>query len=274
MALNVAKVTFCFQQEAYGWTESYFLPSPSSTLEAELGLAETLASKRAVCSGSETMITHVKVSNENIGRDVLVSERDYLGDQGQHSDAPDTALLVYKYPANNLVRSPLYLRGIWDDVVLEGGQFQFNNPGYNKVFGAFVGLLTSGPWGFIARVPASFKKSPIATMVDDGNGRVIIQTTQAIFAGIGVGQRVKTFVSGATGAASVNGPQVVEGVANNTVVTINRIPFFPYTGGGQISYNEQLFYKISRVYRERVVERKVGRPLFLSVGRRKGRKLA
>lgn len=272
--LNVTKCTFAFLQGAQGWTENYYLNGASSSLQPELTRAQTLAQKRVLCSGTQTIITHVKVSNDMVSRDVLVGDASYPGDPGQDSDAPDTALLMYRYGPDNAVRSQLFMRGIWDDVILAGGEFDFGNPGWTTRFNAFVAELTRSPaFGFLGRIPASSKKSAIATITPTGDGRLDIVTTDNIFNGIPVGTKLKTFVSGCTGSLSVNGQQIVTAAAATRVTTLRRIPIFPYTGGGSISYTVPEFKAITRVLIERVVERKVGRPLFQSAGRRPARRL-
>lgn len=274
MALNVCKVTLAFQQHAYGWTENYFLPAPSSNLEAELAKAGTLATKRAPLSGSETSIPYVKVSNEQIARDVLVTGTTIVGHSAQPSDAPTTSLLCKRYGLNNSVISPLYMRGIWDAVVKEGGEFDFDNASWLTGFNSFRAYLTSAGFGFIGRTPGGTLKSALLSAVPNVDGRVVLTTLDAVFVGLPAGSRVKVFISGATGAASLNGPQVVTVSAGAVATTINRIPMFPYTGGGFLTVNTPQFHPITNVTRERIVERKVGRPLYLSVGRSKGRALA
>lgn len=271
---SVCKATLCFQQEAYGWTESYYRDNPSSNLQAELALAETLATKRIAMSGAQTEITHLKVSREDFQRDVLLSEKDWNGDAGQTSDAPDTAVLIKRYGTDNRSVSSLYLRGIWDALVRDGGRFWYNNPGWTPKYDSWVNTLTSNAWGFIGRVPGSTQKKSILTLNSDANGRVIITCAVGDFAPLTIGAKYKMFVSGCTGAASVNGPQVVTVQSNAAVLTQNRIPFFPYTGGGSISYNTLSFIPFTRFVIERVVERKAGRPLFLSAGKRPARSLA
>jgi hypothetical protein len=103
-----------------------------------------------------------------------------------------------------------------------------------------------------------------------------IQYTVAdnIFAGIPAGTKVKVFVSGVQGAATSNGSQIVIPSAPNSCTTVKQIPTFAYTSGGFMTFSRPLFYLIGGLFTRRLVERKAGRPLYLSRGRQRARRLA
>lgn len=276
MALNVAKVTFSFIQNVYGWTESYFLDNPSADLQAELAKGEALAAKRAAMLGAQGTIQAVKVSNEQVARDVIVGASSYGGNGAKPSDAPDTAVLIKRFGPTPVAQAPLYLRGIWDEVVKEGGVFDFSNGPFLAAYNAWKALLVSTPlgWGFLAKDPAGSDESPVVTVSQNTNGTVSISCTDNIFNAFATGDEVKIFVSGVTGAAAINGSNIAAVTLPNAVTTIKRIPIFPYLSGGKISFTTPKFYKIANTQINRVVERKAGRPLYVSVGRRPARVLA
>lgn len=274
MALNVAKITLVFQQDAYGWTENYFLNSPSVDLSVEIPKAQTLATKRAALCGAQTNLPYLKISREQVKRDVYVESSYRHGNSAFESDAPDTALLCNKWSINWTVKGALFLRGIWDAVVLTGGQFDFSNTTYYSLMRAFEAYLKTGGFGFLGRDPALAQQSAVTAVVANVDNTVKITVTDPIFLGYAVGTKLNIFVAGVTGAASVNGPQIVKVVDNTKVSTVKRLPILPYTSGGNLSFNVQQFIPINHLFEERIVERKVGRPLYLSRGRSRGRKLA
>jgi hypothetical protein len=273
VALNVAKVTFAFTQGSYGWTENYFLAGPSSTLQAELTKANALAAKRAPLSGSQTKIAYIKVSNELNLRDVLVSNDTYNGYPSETSDAPDTAILFKRYTVDPSANAPLYMRGVWDSLIINGGIVDAGNAAWLALRNSWQGLLTSAGWGFLGKDPAASGSAAINSVAQNVDGTLHYVLKTPVLAAIPVGTKIKCFVSGVQGALSANGPFVVTVASTTTCDTIVRIPTFAYVTGGKFSFTQPKFFPIGNCQIQRVVERKVGRPLYVSRGRRKGRKL-
>lgn len=275
MALAVTKATFAFQQGVYGWTESYYLNTVSDNLQAELAKAQSLAQKRIVMSGEQTLMPYVKVSREDVQRDVLLSAQAYSGATGKPSDAPDTAILTKRFTTTPVALAPIYLRGIWDELVLDGGRLDLANAAWLANYNAWKGALTTtvNGWGFLAKDPAESGSSLIQSVSQNTDGTIHYTLVTGIFTNLDVGEKTKIFVSGVNGALSANGPNVgvVRGI--NTIDTEARIPIFPYIGGGKLSYTVLKFYPIGNTQLQRVVERKVGRPLYVSRGRSRTRKL-
>jgi hypothetical protein len=274
--LNVAKVTFSFVQGVYGWTENYFLNNPSTNLQAELAKANTLVNKRMPMSGAQTMVQHIKVSNESQKRDVILDLTLYAGNQSQPSDAPDTAFLVKKYGALPQNNAPVYLRGIWDSIVQNGGQFVDPGGLWTAAFNGWKGELssTSEGWGFLNFDPTATLTAQIATVTQNANGTIHVTLKTPTFGAGPYEPSQKVFISGVGGAASLNGAQIVTVSATSTFDTVKQIPMFPYTTGGKMTAQFQKFFLIADCQKQRILERKVGRPLYVSRGRQRGRKLA
>lgn len=277
--LNVAKCTIPFQQKLYGWTESYYLNNPSANLEAEMTRLISLAQKRILLSGQQTYLSYLKVSNESKLRDVRVSflgpegTTGYVGYAGEDSDAQSTALLVRRVNADNTKVAPLYLRGIWDSVVAQGGGV-FGPPTFTALFNAYRAELLNYGWGFIAKSDASPARVAVSTVISNANGQVIINTSAPTFTVDQIGAKTRIFLSGIQGAAIVNGSQIVTPASANSCTTVKRIPIFPYEGGGFLTNSVLAFFPISTVEGTRIVERKAGRPLYLSRGRARARVLS
>jgi len=275
MALAVAKVTFSFAQLGYGWTENYFLDNPSSTLDAEFTKAEALASKRIALSGDQTKIPYIKISREDTKRDVKVFGYEYSGDPNKNSDAPQVALLVKRYAESPVTNSTLYMRGIWDEMVTLGGDVDRTNAVWLAKYGAYINLLFgSAGWGFVAKDPVLSGFSKITAVVANANGTITVTLADAALLAFAAGTNIKAFVAGVQGAAAVNGQNVFSVVDASHATTVKRIPMFPYQTGGKFTFTQPKFYRFASASIPRVVERKVGRPLYLSRGRRAARRVA
>jgi hypothetical protein len=268
MGLPITKVTLTFLQGPQGWTENYYIGTTSPDLTAQLSLAETLASKRAAMSGAQTIITYVKVSNESTQRDVLISGSSYYGNPSEPSDAPDSAILVKRYAVSNVAISPLYCRGVWDSLITAGGNINYASP-WISPFNSWTAFITASGnnLGFTARDPSASKKSLITNIVSNADGTLTITIGAPDWAALTVGANYKAFVSKVLGAATANGPLTLKILSATTAKSVERIAIFPYTGAGQVSVTVLKFFQYGRTQLERVVERKVGRPLYASRGR-------
>lgn len=279
MAAQATKCTILFQQNSYGWSENHFLPEPSSNLTFEMAKLQTLASKRIALSGKQTYISYLKVSNETIQRDVLVK---YLGGPTSgalvgrstvDSDVPTTAVLVKR---NNTLLSKsaiLYVRGIWDDVIIDGGAVRTDSAEWTSAFNGWKAELLTG-WGFLGKDTATPPRAAVLNVISNVNGFVTITTTANVFDAGQVGKNTKIFLSGIQGAAAINGTQIVTVNSLTSCTTVKRIPIFAYIGGGFLTNYLPKFYSNFDVLSTRVVERKAGRPSYQSRGRSRARTVA
>jgi len=279
MAAQASKCTILFQQGSYGWSENHFLAEPSSTLEFEMGKLETLAAKRIALCGKQTYISYLKVSNETVQRDVRVK---YLGgkDSGAlvgrstvDSDVPTTAILIKR---NNTLLSKsaiLYLRGVWDDVIIEGGAVRQDSATWTSAYNGWKAEMLTG-WGFVGKDTATPARQNVSLVQSDVNGFVLITTAGNVFDVSQVGKNTKIFISGVQGSASINGTQIVRVTGLTTCTTVKRIPIFDYIGGGFVTNYLPKFYSNFDVVSTRVVERKAGRPSYQSRGRSRARTVA
>jgi len=272
--LDVTKVTFSFRLNSYGWTENYFRDGVSESFEEVFSKAEALAAKRIKVSGVDTTLPYIKISRENAKRDVKAAGYNYFGSTGKGSEPPQVAILMRRFALLGGLNASVYLRGIWDAVISDGGEIDRGNAAWLGAYSTFTAELVAGNWGFIARNLTSSFTGAVDGVTQNANGTVNIEAKTPIFVGIAAGTLIKIFLSGIQGAVSVNGQQVVEVIDGSNVKTKNRIPMFPYTTGGKISHTEPKWYKDDTFSAVRVVERKPGRPLYLSVGRRGARKLS
>jgi len=275
------KATMIFVQGQYGWTESYFKANASPDLQTDMDSLKILAVKRIPLSGQQTTIDYLKVSDEEVSRDSLLFS--YIanggnpphGTSGKDSDVRFTAALIRRQNANHTKTSNLLLRGVWDDVINASG-FNSNDTAWRPLFNAFAGELTStaSGWGFPAKDTATSKKVVISNVTQNVNGQLVFTVPATTFAGPPWGYKSKVFISGVKGAVLANGSQIVTPTSDTSCTTVARIPIFPYLGGGLMTVNTLAFVKTAFADPLRAVKRATGRPLFLSRGRSRVRKLA
>lgn len=279
MGLNVAKCTIPFEQGAYGWTETYFLANPSTTLAAEMTQLQALAVKRIALSGKDTYIRYLKVSNENTLRDVIAFQYGYpgggalQGNTSTDSEPPDTALLCDRKSSTNVQTAPLYLRGVWDRLCINGGQFIFGDPAWVAAFNSFKFQLTTNAWGMVCKDPTAPARVQVASVTQTLTGTIAYTLKANLFTDP-AGTKIRIFASGIQGAVSANGAQIVTVTSPTACETVKRIPTFLYTTGGYVTWSPQAFTLIANLYQLRLVERKAGRPLYLSRGRARVRKVS
>lgn len=279
--MAIAKLTISFSQQNYGWTENYFRDNASANLQVEMAQLKAVAAKRILLSGAQTVINYLKVSNESVDRDVYLepllstSGGPYTGTGSEISDAPDTALLIRRFNLARDANAPMFLRGVWDRLVTNGGVFNYLDPLWQSAWNSYGAQLLASQIGFLSKDDASsFSKIPIATVTQAISGQIHFTTTAPLFLIGQVGEKVKVFISGVQGARTLNGAQVVIPSGVQTADTVKRLPMFPYISGGIATNSELVFKLIANQNMIRVVERRPGRPLYLSRGRSKGRVLA
>lgn len=283
--MPLMKCTFTFEQGPYGWSESYYRNPGSDSLAATMVAARALALKRIKLSGLQTKLSYVKVSNELVARDNLLFSYGQIdgtlptGTSTHNSDSRFAALICKRQNVTNTATSLLLLRGIWDDLVTAEG-FLSLNADWVAVWSAFmaeyVGTVpgSGNGWGFNAKDVPGSSRPLILNLTQALTGQIIITTTAPLPGAPAVGTKKRVYVSGVLGCPSVNGQQVVVVAGASSVQTQNRIPILPYLGGGSMTWNANGFQEITQVATIRTCERKTGRPLYLSRGRSRVRKLA
>lgn len=265
------KATFFFEQNGYGWTESLWQNAPDPVdLNTFLPKVQAYATKRAPVCGRETLLTYARLSNENVYRDAIFLGlgAGLKGTAGQSSDAPDTAVLFQWRNNAGGKRRRTYVRGVWDGMIDKGGQF-IPDDKYQPVINAWVGQVTQDSWGWItrgSRVQGDVK----AATADPASGQVNVTLKAPLFAGP-LPRITRVQISGVHGAYQINGSQLVYPTAVDAFTTKDRIAIFPYTSGGVVTWWTPTFQIIDVGGADRVVERKAGRPSFLSRGRAKAK---
>jgi hypothetical protein len=270
------KCTFQFDQAGYGWTESYYLSTTSTGFVVEQAAAQRLLVKRLALSGKQTSNTFTRLmdlSQKRVG-ELYRSTAGGTGNAAQDSDAPDTAALIRRYNALNNQSSAWFVRGIWDSAVILGGGFDPSSVWYSSLLQGFFNQLITDSWCWLGKDLLNTKRSQISTITADAQGHLTITSKLPIFPALSVNGQVQVQVSGAQGSDTANGTWVVTVLSTTSCQTVRQILINPYQlNSGFINYRPLNLIQIASCQLDRVVERKVGRPLYHSRGRSSKRRV-
>lgn len=268
--MPLIRVNLFFQQQGYGWTETYWTQGTDTDIRSYNTKVNNLANKRAVCSGAQTFITASRISAEGVFRDATGAFFPGDGLQGtatQISDAPATALLVGMKDISAAKARNIFMRGIWDSCVDEGGKF-IPTAAYSAKLNAFFAEIVQQNWGWLGATTRT--TAGVMTVTQDPSGVVLVAVNADIFvAPFPVLGTVR--ISGVLGATQLNGQDIISASDARHFSTRRRISIFPYTTGGKVTFNTKAFIPALVCTAKRIVERKPGRPSYLSAGRRKAR---
>jgi hypothetical protein len=275
------KVTFCFQCLGYGWTTTLFLPTQSSNFGVETTKANTLASKFNASTNTETIITFVRLQSvANLRQGVIVPQNFNVAgpDNGLQ---PQACLYVRLYNMANTQSKLMFLRGLNGSLVQSGGKINPTAPSLPSIQQLIAQMVTDG-WCWagkaLAGAPAPGPQLPpskVGSVDTDGQGHAQISFINGIFTNFGPNNTVKAplTLSGLQGCDTLNGQWVVYALSANQCVTVKQVLFNPWiapSGWGHSALDTLV--PIASGILERLAERKVGRPLFLSRGRSNRRK--
>lgn len=253
------RVTFFFAEGENGWSESVH-----STLGAFSGVLAAVfkyITARMSCCPSSVFLTHVRISDDNVFRDVyldpvaLPAPGTYIG--GGPGDSPWTALDV-RMTATPVVQRSLFMRGI--PIGQVSGSVYQPNAKFLAAVTAFTNQLLTNGWG-IKNKDRTQQKQPIASV--DNVGNVVL--TMGI-AGLTVGDTVQFL--GIKRSILPKRTYIVETVTSATVFSLRGYSGPPIVGVGFVRKIVLLVLPLDNVVVDNTTERRVGRPFGLLRGRR------
>lgn len=110
-----------FTQLGSAWSEAFYQSGPGIGMVSVAADLTTLAAKRIEMCGAQTRINDLRVSEVGVFRDALSSVVNLRGNQSVDSDAPHQTVLCTLTSPDFRGKKKVYLRGIWDSLVIEGG---------------------------------------------------------------------------------------------------------------------------------------------------------
>jgi hypothetical protein len=161
------RLTFFYEQDENGWSES--IHSSSNRLDSLIGQVDVYSVNRMAFTAAGTSLTHVRISDDQVFRDVLLDpitlpRRGQYKSVNSKSDSPFTALDLRLSAAPTVQRS-MFVRGIPDNQV--DGIFPAFEANFATKYNAWVAILSQGGFS-IKNKDRSQLKQPINTISPAG----------------------------------------------------------------------------------------------------------
>lgn len=279
------KATFFFHDlnSNAGWSESHYRVPPASH-SAVLHHADLLAEKRAKLLGANVKLHYVRVSDDSLTRDSLVSEGPTIvnaSEEGQPpvydltyvgkpADFPWVALLC-RAESGFLYRKSIYLRGM-PDVWTHAPSGKMVEEYWKNKFNQYKNALRNN-WAFkaLSKDPSIAPQKAITNVAVSGFNCVVSCPSH----GFAVGDKIRIagvkFTTIATGL-KINGVWQIGSVPDgNSFTIIGGPPSIAYLSGGTAQkrvYDIQPYDEISM---QRFIKKSTGKPFFLPTGKRRVR---
>jgi hypothetical protein len=271
--MPIMKVTFIFECRNKGWSESYYRNFPSSDPSATPVEIDPLATARMGVAGKEVTMTYYRVADIATPRKVRLF---YLGQQfkgvaSRAADNPESSLILKFTDATGGRAKTTFLRGYWDSVVDEGGNYDPINA-FTDNLDDFIAKLKDRTWGWLGISTAVTQ--PLATLVQDAAGTVSGTLGGNLFPLPSVGGIGPVRFKRITQPGNLNGQNPVFVVSQTAFKTVKRIAILPWSGDGAITLNTKNIVQIDRGSITGVSERKTGRVFGSPRGRLPARKRA
>lgn len=274
-----AKVTFIFNFQKQGWSETWFAPA-SDTREA-LATARVVAQARANLLGRDGRIEAVKVSDVLIPADnrtsfqpAIFPNRPVAANIGWLTDQAPTSVLV-RASSSELYRRQLWLRGMVDDWVRWSVDLKrmIWTQEFNNYFGPYRDALINNRYCIraLSRVGGIAPLRQIGAITTSLSGRYAITAQAHLAANV---DKVRITGVKGTNVEQVNGLWQVFNVTANTFEIPLSVPAgvtLLYKGGGKVRKRVNGYFEVDRLEPQRIGTRKVGRAFFVPAGRRSAR---
>ncbi|MBN9118701.1 MAG: hypothetical protein J0I06_06015 [Planctomycetes bacterium] len=280
---SLFKVTYVFEGQGRGWTESYWLSASYDEHEKAEGPTDRLAKLRANLLGLEARIKAFRISKESEGPDSYLVYRDYFSekinipgvDNGGNittsAAMPDVAVLLRCMDSLKRRHKFVFLRGIPDRVETKNGQYT-KDVVYDGLMKAFVKGLAAEQWGWWGVKQATKKsKIKIVSVTKSETSLVTFTFAENIFPAPLVGKVTRVRITGVNKKSAYNGTHLVRVNDATQCQTVNPLGVGPYYFGGVGAWTENEFVAIGSALDQKIVSRKAGAPLLESRGRQPAR---
>ncbi len=273
------KFTFFFEQVGYGWTESWYTDTgtspPLSSANVQAIVDGYVVNRRRFLADTATLTyarySAVQPPTTQGQKQSFVIEVQNQG-QDNSGDLSFTAALCRCQDLSRLHTKNWYIRGVNDALFTDGGVFTSVN-GFLKNVGTFFTWMSGVQMGWQGSTGGL--QYPLVTAVQNAGNWVDITlavnptTGNNPFVGLPDGYRTQVRFNQIRGATQLNGQQTVIVKTTNTCRTEDLLAIFPYVvGSGYMVYAPKVVYPVEFFNIYRGVERRAGRPSFLSRGRR------
>lgn len=278
------KLTLVYAVRGYGLSESFYSPAGAITDGVFTSFLEYVMARRLI-SGFQTEFQFMRAAVDGSPRLVQLRpcssspnepllggfRKNPEGGKISDSDVPSSTLLMRCINDVGNKYKFLYFRGYPDDQVDQGGRY-IPSPQFITNFGLFVAKVKALQYGWKG-VSAPGAIGQITTVAVQPSFQQLITLSADFFLDADVNKKKTVRVSGCLGCPNLNGQYTVIVKSKTTCVTKKRIPLFPYLGSGTLTVITPGVTAIDKITIERVVERKAGKQLYLSAGRRRAQRV-
>lgn len=266
------RVNFLWSQRAQriaGWSENFW--NAGSTLSQAVENASALGNLLTAIHGRQAILDCIRVTNVLDRRQSTLLE--YASGQSENlavpstyaSDYPATAALIEVYLDGGF-KTRQWLKGIYDDIVVDGGRFQ-NARDWQRKFDEFAAMLVNDANSWTGRIATNTTRFTI-TALDRATGIFTIPDNTFVTGDL-------VIVSGYRGkdASYLNKTWRVSNGGTNSITFTG---WDPPARLGEVTWSNPQARKLTYAYPDvtqclfkRISKRDVGRPFAVLSGRRK-----
>lgn len=268
--MPIYMATAFFELRGHGWSESYFRDGGGETDLAALADFDRLGlwTKRAKCLGKQATCFAQRVSFSDVLGDSVLNYLTLPGNSGFDAEDPNTALLVRFGDATNTHFKNTFMRGIADDVVVQGGDVGRGFALFQAAYNGFVDAVLQGTYGWMGSAVKT--QHPLTGYVSDPENRIVFTTAAPALPAADVNGliRVRGKNIGVGGKSILNKTMVCSREGDNTCTTKKAQAAFPFMGKACFLVTRTTTLRVIRNARlQKVVERKAGKVSYTSAGR-------
>lgn len=278
------RASYVLESPGHGARETWFFQQDSNSLDVAYQTWLTTLNARKNLLGKQGQVKALELSMEFAPASVPVlgdSVISYVYQDGVQTEGMIDADLAVLFKAQNAIRTKrrnYYLRMAWDSIESDGGRYSPPQQGqWQTNLLAWLAQMVAIKVGYIR-----YQRGPIAPNNVVGVGitgytsnaqQYVTLTADAdLFTESQVGKNVKTRIFANKQGSALAGSLVVVPQSTTTAITIDRIAVAPFSGTGwRWSVYEPFFELTPLIDPQKIVRREIGRPLLVSVGRRKGK---
>lgn len=282
---NLVKCSIFFQQDGKGWSESFLYKGLSEDLGVHADWLRDVITFRRKLMGENTKIHAYRVSFETdaagnpVVGDSLLRYVDRVGMSGQTSEDANTALLITQRNSTRKQRRNVFMRGIWDSIVENGGVYNVTLPAWVAVYEPWISAMRQGRTGvkeggagWVHRSASTADRAVTGYTFTDDTRCVLTFAPALVFAGQVKSGRQHVRVTGVNVASPLNGDLLVDvDIDGVHMTTVKPIAAKPFVSPGKVRFYEQGFTEALDYDGQKIVERRVGAPLLEQRGRSKAK---
>jgi hypothetical protein len=275
--LAVIRASYVLECAGHGARETWFFQQSSDNLDTAIQTWETTLDARRLLVGAQGQVKAIELSIETgtdgnpfLGDSVISYQ--YLNGYTQEDMAdPELALLFKNQTATRQRRRNSYLRLIWDSIEIQGGKYIVpQGSTWQTKLQNWKAKMLAIPVGYLQGTRGA--QVPLVSYTQEAGGQVSITFGGNIFAALPIGSKQRIRIYSARQSSQLAGQQIVIINSATTCTTVDKIAVLDFTGVGWTgSVYTYAFQQTPFMDDQKIVRRKIGRPLLVSAGRARAR---